>query len=331
MGVTVLVNNRTVVHAASSGKAIASAPDFCLTPSPGGPVPIPYPNTASSSLMSGGSVTVKCDGLSIMLKGSVFSTSTGDEGGTAGGGVASHVIKGKATFSNYSFDVQVEGKNVPRYLDAMLNNGNAYNTLTAAALNEFKTLAPTLLQVMDAICEEACDQFNKHGRDWKKVKGKNVTQALKSGASKAGAKLKNLKVAIEKSFAVLVNKGFAKATGRAVITGTKGKMMKGLLARLGAKVVGKRVVASAGNAVPWLQAGLVVWDVIDLGGAVLDMVGMIGKEAIQVTPDFSLGNGSDVIDLKINDDWTPGQEEAYRKLSNGKAPNKLEAKRHCKC
>ena len=48
--------------------------------------------------------------------------STGDEAGSAGGGVASNKIKGKAEFVNYSFDVKIEGKNVPRALDLMLHN-----------------------------------------------------------------------------------------------------------------------------------------------------------------------------------------------------------------
>jgi hypothetical protein len=48
--------------------------------------------------------------------------STGDEAGSAGGGVASNKIKGKAEFVNFSFDVKAEGKNVARALDLMLHN-----------------------------------------------------------------------------------------------------------------------------------------------------------------------------------------------------------------
>jgi hypothetical protein len=121
MGATVNVNNRTVVHAGSSG--IASAfPDVCKTPSPGGPVPIPYPNIAQSSDTASGSSKVTMDGNPIMLSSSNFSTSTGDEAGTAGGGVVSNTTKGKAEFINYSFDVKVEGKNVPRLGDMMVQN-----------------------------------------------------------------------------------------------------------------------------------------------------------------------------------------------------------------
>lgn len=123
MSSTVIVNKRTVVHASSDGVAIAAAPDFCKTPTPGGPVPIPYPNIAKSGDGAQGSSTVKCDGKPVMLKGSNFSMSTGDEAGTAGGGVSSNKIKGKAEFVSYSMNVKAEAKNVVRLADSMSNNG----------------------------------------------------------------------------------------------------------------------------------------------------------------------------------------------------------------
>jgi Domain of unknown function (DUF4150) len=121
MGVTVGVNNLSVVHAGSNGKTIAF-PDVCKTPSPAGPIPIPYPNIAQSSDSADTATSVKADGNPICVKDSNFRMSTGDEAGSAGGGVASSKIKGKAEFVNYSFDVKVEGKNVPRALDLMLHN-----------------------------------------------------------------------------------------------------------------------------------------------------------------------------------------------------------------
>lgn len=121
MGVTVSANMRTVVHKSSNGISTAF-PDVCKTPTPGGPVPIPYPNVAQSKDTAQGSKKVKADGNPIMLKGSNFSTSTGDEAGSAGGGVVSNTTKGKAEFVLYSFDVKVEGKNVARLGDLMLQN-----------------------------------------------------------------------------------------------------------------------------------------------------------------------------------------------------------------
>ena len=121
MGVTVGVNKLSVVHADSGGVSSAF-PDVCKTPSPAGPIPIPYPNVAKSSDTADGAGTVKCDGNPVCVKDSNFSTSTGDEAGTAGGGVVSNKTKGKAEFVNFSFDVKFEGKNVPRALDLMLHN-----------------------------------------------------------------------------------------------------------------------------------------------------------------------------------------------------------------
>lgn len=121
---TTTVNSLTVVHKQSGGTAIAF-PDVCKTPSPAGgtPVPIPYPNIASSQDTADGSSTVKVDGNPIMLRGSNFSTSTGDEAGTALG-ILSNKIKGKAIPLTFSFDVMVDGDFVFRQLDLMLQNVN---------------------------------------------------------------------------------------------------------------------------------------------------------------------------------------------------------------
>jgi len=118
---TMNVNYMTVVHKKSTGIA-ASFPDVCKTPTPGGPVPIPYPNIAMSSNAAKTTKKVKVDKEGVMVKGSNFSMSTGDEAGNAGGGVISSKFKGKAEFMNYSFDVKFEGKAVARLADPMGNN-----------------------------------------------------------------------------------------------------------------------------------------------------------------------------------------------------------------
>lgn len=120
MPVTVGVNFMSVVHKASNGVTIAF-PDVCKTPTPAGPIPIPYPNIAMSTDTDKGTKKVKCDGESTCVKDSNFKMSTGDEAGSAGG-VASSKIKGKAEFVNFSFDVKFEGKNVARAFDLMLHN-----------------------------------------------------------------------------------------------------------------------------------------------------------------------------------------------------------------
>ena len=121
MANTVGVNKMSVVTKDSNGVSVAF-PDVCKTPSPAGPIPLPYPNVARSADTAQGSKSVTVEGNPLCLKDSNFSTSTGDEAGTAGGGVVSGKTKGKAEFVNFSFDVQVEGKNVARALDLMLHN-----------------------------------------------------------------------------------------------------------------------------------------------------------------------------------------------------------------
>lgn len=121
MPVTVAVNPpETVVHKSSMGMAKTEL-DVCKTPTPGGPVPTPYPNIAMALQTSKGSKKVKCDGNPIMLKTSCFSMSSGDEAGSIGG-IKSNVIKGQADPMLYSFDVKVEGKNVVRRSDPMMQN-----------------------------------------------------------------------------------------------------------------------------------------------------------------------------------------------------------------
>ncbi|MFE8605224.1 DUF4150 domain-containing protein [Archangium violaceum] len=121
MANTVGVNKMSVVTKDSNGVTVAF-PDACKTPTPGGPVPIPYPNIAKSSDTAKGTKQVSVQGNPVCVKDSNFSTSTGDEAGTAGGGVVSGKTKGKAEFVNFSFDVKFEGKNVARALDLMFHN-----------------------------------------------------------------------------------------------------------------------------------------------------------------------------------------------------------------
>jgi hypothetical protein len=129
MTLTVIVNDLTLVHRGSDGKAICSVPDVCKTPPA-----VPYVNTAFSRDLVNGSVTVFADGgNSCALKDSMFLPSYGDEPGV-GGGVISGVNKGQAKFINYSMDVKIEGRNAARLTDPMTMNGNAPNTMTSAEL-----------------------------------------------------------------------------------------------------------------------------------------------------------------------------------------------------
>jgi len=117
---TVFANFMGVSHKGSGAKSLVF-PDVCKTPTPAGPVPIPYPNLAESSNLMQGSMTVKIQGQMAAIKDCSYFISTGDEAGTAGG-VLSSKIKGKAEFVLYSFDVKIEGKNACRMSDLMTHN-----------------------------------------------------------------------------------------------------------------------------------------------------------------------------------------------------------------
>lgn len=121
MGQTTFVNGRGVAHKGSGGMSLVF-PDVCKTPSPGGPIPIPYPNTGKSADTTSGPVKVKTDGQMPMVKGAKYMMTVGDEAGTAGGGVVSNKFKGPCEYMMYSFDVKFEGKNVCRMGDPLFHN-----------------------------------------------------------------------------------------------------------------------------------------------------------------------------------------------------------------
>jgi hypothetical protein len=123
MPVTIKVNGtvNSLVHKMSNGISTATIPDLCKTPSPGGPVPIPYPNIAQSITLTGGTTSVKGDRMMAATKGSKFALSNGDQAGTLGG-VKSSVFMKEATWILYSFDVKLDGKNACRFTDKMFHN-----------------------------------------------------------------------------------------------------------------------------------------------------------------------------------------------------------------
>lgn len=129
MPVTININNLTLCHKGSNGISTATIPDVCKTPSPGGPVPIPYPNIAMSMDLMKGTTTVKADGGMMCANyGSEFMNSTGDEPGVAGGVASSTFIK-EATWMTFSFDVKLQGKAACRLTDKMFHNHqNTMNT-----------------------------------------------------------------------------------------------------------------------------------------------------------------------------------------------------------
>jgi hypothetical protein len=117
----VLVNDLGVTHKGSSGMSNATLPDVCKTPTPGGPVPMPYPNFADHSTLTDGTSTVTVKGNIVAVKGSSYSSSHGDEAGTVGG-VTSNTFGKETAWITYSFDVKMEGRNVCRHTDKKFHN-----------------------------------------------------------------------------------------------------------------------------------------------------------------------------------------------------------------
>lgn len=174
------VNGRSPVTKVSDG-TVAAFPDVCKTPVGSAIVPIPYPNISKSGDLAKGSKTVKINGAPVCLSDSEFSTSTGDEAGSAKG-IGSGTTKGKAFPMNYSFDVKIEGKSVVRNMDLFI--GNNRNTppvpimqaqpapvIASVIANEaekkcprcgaiLKKTEPTLAQVRNAVAEVSVSHRN---------------------------------------------------------------------------------------------------------------------------------------------------------------------------
>jgi len=123
----VFANGRSILHKGAGNTHVSAAPDVCKVPTPGGPVPTPFVNSAQDSMLAKGSKSVTINGHPVALTSSELSVSSGDEPGTAGG-IISSKVKGKMTWGSGSMDVKVEGKGVVRFLDPTLHNGNTFNT-----------------------------------------------------------------------------------------------------------------------------------------------------------------------------------------------------------
>jgi hypothetical protein len=143
----------------SSGISTATIPDVCKTPSPGGPVPIPYPNIAQSITLSNGTTTVKGDKAMAANKGSKFAMSNGDQAGTVGG-VKSNVFMKEATWILYSFDVKMDGKNACRFTDKMFHN--AENCANLAGVVNPPIAVATFEDIVQDCVDSASNDWNNN-------------------------------------------------------------------------------------------------------------------------------------------------------------------------
>ena len=125
------------------GQAMGN-PDVCKTPSPGGPIPIPYPNIGMVNQVTDESTKVKLDGKGAVTKKSKMSRSQGDEAGTAGG-----VVSGKnmdqVLFKQGSSKVKIEGQPL-QHLTAMTGHNGSNANMPAG-----QQIAPSQTKVLTAM------------------------------------------------------------------------------------------------------------------------------------------------------------------------------------
>ncbi|MEM7412538.1 MAG: PAAR-like domain-containing protein [Myxococcota bacterium] len=114
--------------ATMAGGQCMGFPDVCKTPSPGGPIPIPYPNIAMLNQTNGGTCAskLKIQNQKVLIKTSMITMSSGDEAGSIGG-VISNMIKGPAKPKTASSKLKADGKGVVYQTCMFGQNGNNAN------------------------------------------------------------------------------------------------------------------------------------------------------------------------------------------------------------
>lgn len=125
------------------GGNCAAGPDVCKTPSPGGPVPVPYPNLGQVSGAGGTCSKVLIQNKQTVTVASTMSSSKGDEAGTAGG-LVSQCNRGSIGFKKGSSKVFAKGKKVAHLTSPTAHNGNNANQPLGAQV------APSQTKVMVA-------------------------------------------------------------------------------------------------------------------------------------------------------------------------------------
>lgn len=118
-------------------------PDVCKTPSPGGPVPIPYPNFGQVMQITKTATKVKFCNKEAATKNSEIPMSQGDEAGVAGG-VVSNVNMNKVIYKKCSSKVKAQGHQVA-YLTSMTGQNGMNANMPAG-----NQIAPSQIKVIVA-------------------------------------------------------------------------------------------------------------------------------------------------------------------------------------
>ena len=108
-----------------AGGKCAGAPDTCKTPSPGGPVPTPYPK-------------VQIEKKETVVESSALKNSKGDEAGTLKG-VVSQTHRKDVKFKKYSSKVYAQNKKIVHHTAATTHNGTNPNLPVGAHVSPSQT------------------------------------------------------------------------------------------------------------------------------------------------------------------------------------------------
>ncbi len=111
----------------AGGQAIAF-PDVCKVPTPGGPVPTPFPNIAMLNTADSGTCSskVKVENQPVVTVATEVPRTQGDEAGVAGG-VSSGTNMDKAVIKQGVSKVKIEGDDAVNLLKPTAHNGSSAN------------------------------------------------------------------------------------------------------------------------------------------------------------------------------------------------------------
>ena len=92
-----------------AGGMTLAVPDVCKTPTPGGVVPMPYPNSGMLNTADGVIEKVLIDSKEVVVESSTIAHTQGDEAGVQGG-IQSSTDMDESTYKQYSSKVIADGK-----------------------------------------------------------------------------------------------------------------------------------------------------------------------------------------------------------------------------
>jgi hypothetical protein len=117
-------------------------PDVCLTPTPGGPVPIPYPNFASGPMAVGAVYNILITAMPVHNMSTTIPMTNGDNAGVATG-VASGMVMGPSRHLTGSFTVLMGGMPATKMTSMSLQNStNIPGSRIAPSQTKVVLLAP---------------------------------------------------------------------------------------------------------------------------------------------------------------------------------------------